>query len=104
MSNSAYYIEKALREYPQTRSDDRKLLLTVWWLQDENYSADFARFFQYKAIMPETITRGRRKFQEQGKYPATEQVDQQRFEKFKATREVAPRTTEAAEILNIFDN
>lgn len=76
-------VEKALSDYPQTRSDDRKLIMTVWWLQNSDYDKDFRNFFQHKAIMPETITRARRKIQESGKYLATKAVEEERFNKFR---------------------
>jgi len=106
MSNSHFsadqYIERALRDYPKTRDDDKKLILCVWWLQDNNYDEDFPRFFMEKAIHPETITRGRRKLQELGHYRATPKVEEARYEKFKKVKEVAPRANNAQQILSIF--
>lgn len=104
MSISAYdIVEQALKEYPSTRSDDRKLIMTVWWMQDQYYDEHFRKFFQYTAIMPETITRIRRKLQELGQYKADESVDEARFEKFKKVREVAPSITEVERIQSLFD-
>lgn len=74
--------EKALRERPETRSNDRKLIYLVWWLQDKNFASDFANFFLNKAISPETIRRYRQKLQEQGKYRATETVEEARYNKY----------------------
>jgi hypothetical protein len=79
-------VEKALQTWPATRDSDRKLILAVWWLQDNNYENDFKRFFSSKAIMPESITRCRRKLQEQGLYQASEAVIESRFNKFKEMR------------------
>jgi hypothetical protein len=78
--------EKALQLYPETRSDDKKLILAVWWLQDHDYELNFRKFFQYKAISPETIRRTRQKLQEQGLYPATEEVEEMRYNLFKNAR------------------
>lgn len=75
-------VEKALTEYPQTRSDDRKLILAVWWLQDNRFDDDFRDFFKTRAVMPETITRCRRKIQEGGRLLATEEVEAQRYANF----------------------
>jgi hypothetical protein len=79
-------VEKALQTWPATRDSDRKLILAVWWLQDNNYENDFKRFFSNKAIMPESITRCRRKLQEQGLYQASDSVAESRFNKFKEMR------------------
>ena len=79
-------VERALQTWPATRDSDRKLILAVWWLQDNNYENDFRRFFINKAIMPESITRCRRKLQEQGLYPASKEVTENRFNKFKEMR------------------
>lgn len=100
----SWYVERALKAWPETRDSDRKLILAVWWLQDNDYESHFKSFFNHKAIMPETITRCRRKLQEQGKYPASKKVEEERFNKFKAVREVAPMTTEAQRIMEIFNN
>jgi len=82
-------VEKALAKWPATRDDDRKLILSVWWLQDNSYESNFRRFFKHKAIMPETITRCRRKLQEQGKYRASKAVEEDRYNKFKEARGTA---------------
>lgn len=79
-------VEKALELYPETRSDDKKLILTVWWLQDHDYERDFRHFFQTKAISPETIRRRRQKLQQEGHYKATESVEELRYELFKQNR------------------
>ena len=79
-------VERALQTWPATRDSDRKLILAVWWLQDNNYENDFRIFFTNKAIMPESITRCRRKLQEQGLYPASKEVVENRFNKFKEMR------------------
>jgi hypothetical protein len=84
--------EKALQLYPETRNDDKKLILAVWWLQDNEYELNFRKFFQYKAISPETIRRTRQKLQEQGLYPATEEVEEKRYDLFKQARMTAGRS------------
>lgn len=76
------YVEKALATYPATRDNDRKLIIAVWWLQDINYQDNFKEFFLHKAIMPETITRARRKIQEGGKYRPSKQAQEDRTRKF----------------------
>lgn len=80
------YVERALSTWPATRDSDRKLIIAVWWLQDNNYQDNFKEFFLHKAIMPETITRARRKLQEQGLYPASKEIENSRYNKFKDMR------------------
>ena len=87
--NVTWYVERALTSWPETGDSDKKLILAVWWLQDNNYEQHFRRFFKEKAIMPDTITRCRRKLQENGKYPASPEVDKARFEKYQAVKEAA---------------
>lgn len=72
----------ALETWPETRSSDRKLMLAVWFQQNNNYQDNFKKFFLNEAIMPETITRLRRKLQEDGLYPPTKEVEQARYDKF----------------------
>jgi hypothetical protein len=84
--------EKALQTWPETRSDDKKLILAVWWLQDNDFESHFKTFFKEKAISPETIRRQRQKYQEQGLYPATEKVQEHRYDLFKQARMTAGRS------------
>lgn len=79
-------VEKALSTWEATRDSDKKLILAVWWLQDNNYEQHFKEFFLHKAYTPESITRCRRKFQEQGLYPASESIENSRYNKFKDMR------------------
>ncbi len=81
-------IEQALRDYPETRDSDRKLMIKVWELQlGKPFGEKFRQWFETKAIAAETVTRTRRKFQEQSRYRATKPVENQRYEKFKNTKE-----------------
>lgn len=82
-------IEKALQEWPETRNSDKKLILAVWYLQDPDYESNFRHFFQNKAISPETIRRTRQKLQQDGKYRADEEVEEQRYSLFKMGRATA---------------
>lgn len=62
-------VERILREYPQTRSDDRKLMLKVW----ESYGLYLSesqqqKFMGHNIPSTETIRRTRQRLQEQGLY------------------------------------
>jgi hypothetical protein len=82
MKRTQQLVERSLQTWPETRDSDRKLMLAVWYLQDNNYRDHFKQFFLHTAITPETITRMRRKLQEQGKYPASKAIEDQRYKKF----------------------
>lgn len=84
--NVTNYVEKALIEFPDTRNSDKKLCLTVWWMQDKDYDDNFKSFFIDRALSPESVTRCRRKFQEEGKYLADEKVDKARYDKYKLAK------------------
>lgn len=91
--NVADLVEKALKERPETRSNDKKLMYLVWYLQEPEFykEENFKRFFLDRAHSPESITRCRRKLQEGGKYPAEAAVEKARAKKFREMRESAPK-------------
>lgn len=76
-------VEQALNTWEETRDSDRKLMLAVWYLQNPEYESNFRKFFLNQAASPETVRRIRQKLQEQGKYLASKNVDDARFEKFR---------------------
>ena len=79
-------VERALRELPQTRGSDRHLIVAVWHFQNPQWRLDPAKWVLREAIMPETITRHRRKFQEQGLYLPEEKIVEARYSKYKEVR------------------
>ena len=91
--NATKYVREALHRWPDTRNNDRDCMLAVWYLQNPNYEKDFKRFFLNDAIHPETIRRTRQKLQQHGEYPASEEVDNMRFEKFKTMKDTAGRAS-----------
>lgn len=92
---TARIVEQALRDYPETRNSDKKLIIKVWELQmGKPMNQAYIDFFVNQAMFPDTITRVRRKLQESGRYSASKEVDKQRFKKFQQVKEVAPRTND----------
>lgn len=79
-------VEQALREYPRTRGNDRLLIVCVWTLQSPGWKQEPDKFIAHKAIMPETITRWRRKLQEQGRYLPDAKITEARFKKFEQVK------------------
>jgi len=80
-------VERALKELPITRGSDRHLIVAVWHYQNPEWRLDPTKWLLSKAIMPETITRHRRKFQEQGLYLPEEKITEARYSKFKEVRQ-----------------
>jgi len=74
-------IETILRDYPETRSNDRLLQIKVWERQGF-YLSDSQRDKYLHLPSTESVRRTRQKIQESGLYPASESVKRQR--KFKA--------------------
>lgn len=76
-------VETILREYPETRSSDKKLLLKIWELDGLYLTEDQQKRF-LNSSTAESVTRARRALKE--KYPATEQVNEYRYSLFKEYR------------------
>ena len=86
MSKQSKLVERALKELPITRGSDRHLIVAVWHFQKPSWRLDPAKFVLNDAIMPETITRIRRKLQEQGLYLPEDKIVEARYSKFQAVR------------------
>ena len=63
-------VRKVLKDNPETRNSDHKLLLKVWETQGLKLT-DEQKYFFTKCATPESITRARREIQEAGYYKAT---------------------------------
>ena len=80
-------VEQALSEKQIYRDSDKHLRVRVWELQmGHDMNPKLKEWFIQKAIDPEMIRRTRQKLQEYGKYPASKEVDEQRFEKYKQVK------------------
>ena len=71
-------VEKILIDNPICRDSDMKLTVGVWKIEGLKLSEEQEKFIQVHCSPPESITRVRRKFQEQGKYQASPEVQQAR--------------------------
>ena len=91
--NVAQATEKALQTWEETRDSDRHLIVAVWHLQNPNWQDNAKRFMLHTAFMPESITRCRRKLQEQGKYQPSNAVKKAREQKFRDMRYTARSAT-----------
>ena len=61
------FVAYCLREFPETRENDRTLMLKVWELQGFRFPKKLIKFF-YEVYSPETIRRCRQSIQSEGLY------------------------------------
>ena len=77
MSNIRYkiqkVIQKVLKEQPITRLDDKRLILEVWKEEGLHLGKMREAYFLANCSPPESITRARRKMQEDGFYKPSEE-------------------------------
>jgi len=85
----ASIVEKVLQEHPKSRDSDNDLLARVWFALGLKLTKE-----QYDVLQSlpssDTITRIRRKLQEQGKYKASEGIQKYRRYKHRVIRQNAP--------------
>lgn len=79
-------VENILKAVPQTRNSDKELLLIYMKKSGIKLTEQQEEIFKNIPAF-ETITRVRRDLQEQGKYEPTEEVKEERYQKFKNVRE-----------------
>ena len=69
LKNAEQLVALCLKDFPETRENDRTLMLRVWDLQGFRLPKKLINFF-YKIYSPETIRRCRQKIQSEGLYRA----------------------------------
>ena len=78
-----------LAHYPETRNNDKLLMLTYWRIIDRiPVPPEFHKAFLHYATTPETITRARRLIQSQGDYQARDEVKEMRRRRQRKMREL----------------
>jgi hypothetical protein len=82
-------VEWALKHDNNTRNNDWDLILKVWHEEGLHLSYQQQDFLKTHCSKPETIRRLRQKFQEQGDYLPSEQVEQVRYQKSVDTRQAS---------------
>lgn len=75
-------VENLLRSQPKLRNSDKELLLAVWEQEGFILSEYQKEVFIERCTTAESITRARRHLR--AKYPASDKVEDQRFNKYKA--------------------
>lgn len=68
LDKSFELVETALKEKPETREDDKLLMLLIWQWQGLKLTKEQIAFFRHSCLNPETITRCRRMFHQRGMY------------------------------------
>lgn len=94
-------VKNIMQAVPATRSSDKELLIV--YMQKAGMELSPAQINLFKELPSmETIRRIRQKLQEDGKYPASKEVENKRFEKYKQTKGAIGVTTakEAEELLD----
>lgn len=99
--NIAERVRNIMQAVPATRSSDKELLIVYMQKAGMDLTPSQIALFKELPSM-ETIRRIRQKLQEDGKYPASKEVENKRFEKYKQTKGAIGVTTaqEAEELLD----
>ena len=89
LKNAETMVRYIMAHFPETRSNDKLLMLHYWELADRiRIPRTFWRDFMKKATPPETITRVRRRIQQEGDYQPREEVRRIRQVRSKKFREI----------------
>lgn len=83
--NTSERVEAILKYDKQSRDSDKRLLIVFMQKAGMDLTPRQMEIFKEMPSM-ETIRRIRQKIQEQGKYPASEEVDNARFEKYQQVK------------------
>lgn len=97
--NTKKLIETILRDKPEARDNDKLLILYVWQAKGLRFTPEQVQKFK-DMPSPETIRRGRQLLQEKGKYRASEEVEEKRYELYKETKQAIISAPKAVSWLN----
>jgi hypothetical protein len=85
LSDTETAIRYILAHFPEARSNDKLLMLIYWEMFDKiTIPKEFKQAFLHEATHPETITRMRRKIQEEGNYLPRQEILEARRRKQQA--------------------
>lgn len=87
-------VERVLSVNTNARNDDKVLMLQVWEIEGFYLTENQKKAFM-QSSSPESIRRMRQKMQEEGKYRASEAVEQKRYELFEQTKQAIQNEPEA---------
>lgn len=92
-------VKRILSEIPETRDSDKLLILYVWQAQGLVFTPEQIQAYK-KVASSETIRRIRQKFQEEGLYRASDDVEEARYNKFVETKDAIATEPSAVSWLN----
>ena len=82
-------VARVLDQKPEARDNDKLLMLYVWQIEGLNLSE--SQLKKWKEVSsPESIRRMRQKFQEEGQYLASPEVEERRYQMYTETRNAIP--------------
>ena len=79
-------VARVLSTNKDTRDNDKLLMLQVWGIESF-YLTDNQKKAFIKSSLPESIRRMRQKMQEEGKYRASEEVEEKRYQMYTETKD-----------------
>jgi hypothetical protein len=79
-------VARILDQKPEARDNDKLLMLQVWEIEGF-YLSDKQREAFMRISSPESIRRMRQKFQEEGQYLASPEVDEKRYQMYVETKD-----------------
>ena len=89
LKNAETMVRYIMALFPETRSNDKLLMLHYWELVDRiKIPREFWKAFLRRATTPETITRARRRIQQQQEYLPREEVRRIRQARSRKFREI----------------
>jgi hypothetical protein len=92
-------VARVLDQKPEARDNDKLLMLYVWQIEGLHLSERQIEKFK-NASSPESIRRMRQKFQEEGQYLASPEVEERRYQMYTETRNAIPTAPAAISWLN----
>jgi len=92
-------VARVLDQKPEARDNDKLLMLYVWQIEGLNLSE--SQLKKWKEVSsPESIRRMRQKFQEEGQYLASPEVEEQRYQMYVETKDAIQKAPAAVSWLN----
>jgi hypothetical protein len=92
-------VERVLSLKPETRDNDKLLMLYVWQIEGLNLSENQLKKWK-EVSSPESIRRMRQKMQEDGMYRASEKVEEQRYQMYVETKDAISQAPQAVSWLS----
>ena len=87
-------VARVLSTNTQARDNDKLLMLQVWEIEGF-YLTDNQKKAFMKSSSPESIRRMRQKFQEDGQYLASPEVEEQRYQMYVETKDAIQKAPSA---------